>query len=197
MSRLILFPTKYQFLATVVVELIFFVTHTSSISSIESLENKVAIERIDFCSMCETSSICFKNGLNWWIAQIPKDEPRIYQNYVSILPPENKNNSCKIPIRHSNGDIEDILVLSDNLTNGTGTNNLWSFTKFSSNVEGDRTDQYVIFEIIRNIEARGKFLFNNQSECLFMNSVYILYAIVLRFTYSDAFYFREVFASIC
>ena len=157
MSRLILIPTKYQFIAIVVVELIFCAEHTSSISTIESLENKVATERIDFCSMCETSSKCFPNGLNWWIAQIPKDEPRVYQNYISILPPENINRSCKIPIRHSNGDIEDILVLSDNITNGTGTNNLWSFTKTSPNVDGARTNQYVIFEIIRNIEARGNF----------------------------------------
>ena len=164
MSRLILRPTRHQFIAIVVVDMIFFIAYTSSISTIESLENNVAIERIDFCSMCETSSICFPNGLRWWIAQILKDEPRVYQNYISILPPENINHSCKIPIKHSNGDIEDILILSDKLTNGTGTNNLWSFTKTSPNVEGTRTDQYVVFEIIRNIEARGKFLLNYLSE---------------------------------
>ena len=159
MSRFTYFSIKHQFIVVVIIKLALFVANASFVLSPERLQNKNGTETIDFCSMCEknVSSKCFTNGLYSWIAQIPNDVPTIYQNYISILPPSNKKIWCKIEVRDHYKNIEDILVLRVDSTNGTGTNDMWSFAITSQNLTAISSRQFMQFEINRRIDVQGNF----------------------------------------
>ena len=149
MSRFTYLSIKHQFIVVVIIKLALFVANASFVSSPERLQNKNGTEIIDFCSMCEqnVSSKCFSNGLYSWIAQIPNDVPTMYQNYISILPPSNKKIGCKIEVRNHYKNIEDILVLRVDSTNGTGTNDIWSLANTAQNLTAISSRQFMQFEI--------------------------------------------------
>ena len=162
MARFILFTSKSQFIVIVLIELALLAVNNSyTDSSIEGLLNKNEKETIAFCSMCETLPECWSNGLRWWIAQkiAPRDKPTIYQNYISILLPRNKNDSCKIEIQNQNEEIEDVLIFNADIKTGHGVNDIWSFhllSKASQNLTEVRSSAQI--KINRKTDARGRFL---------------------------------------
>ena len=158
MTRFILFTSKSQFIVIVLIELALLAVNNSyTDSSIEGLLNKNETETIAFCSMCETLPDCWSNGLRWWISQ--KDKPTIYQNYISILLPRNKNESCKIQIQNQNEEIEDVLIVNADIKTGHGVNDIWSFnllSKTSQNLTEVRSSAQI--KINRKTDVRGRFL---------------------------------------
>ena len=147
MFNFTLFPKKHQLIVCVILTLAFFLTHASSV------QNNIETETLDFCFMCESSLNCFSNGIYLWIAKIPRDYPTSYENYISILPPLNKKSGCKIEISNHTGEVEDILVLKVDSTNGNGTNNIWSFTKTYQNLT--KTNQFIQYQINRRTHEKG------------------------------------------
>ena len=149
MFKFTLFPSKHQLIVYVILKLALLLLHISPVQSINETEE------LDFCFMCEYSSNCFSNGLYLWIAKISGDGPKEYENYISIRPPLDTKYGCKIEIRKQGGEVDDVLILKIDSTNGNGANSVWSFTKTSQNLTATRINQFLQFQINKREHGKG------------------------------------------